>query len=61
MWGRCATSVLNEIERRKLEEQIPGVIIVKLSENGSGGEMFQGLDYDYMRLENLVIEFIGHP
>ena len=32
---------------------------MKLSENGSGGEMFQGLDYDYMRLENLVIEFIG--
>lgn len=57
--GEMCDKLLNEIERRKLEEQIPGVIIVKLSENGSGGEMFQGLDYDYMRLENLVIEFIG--
>ena len=57
--GEMCDKLLNEIERRKLEEQIPGVIIVKLSENGSGGEMFQGLDYDYMRLENLVTEFIG--
>lgn len=40
--GEMCDKLLNEIERRKLEEQIPGVIIVKLSENGSGGEMFQG-------------------
>ena len=57
--GEVCDKLLNEIERRKLEEQIPGVIIVKLSEHGSADEMFQGLDYDYMRLENLVIEFIG--
>lgn len=51
--------LLNEIERKKLEEQIPGVIILKLTEDASRQEVFQGPDYDYMRLEGLVSEYMG--
>lgn len=51
--------LLKEISLRKLEDQQPGIVILKIAEPNSQDKLSQTLEYAYLRLESLLLDHIG--